>query len=164
MRADDGDDLRRHTDCRSVCTYPSYAPDGKRIAYRKVVDAPGFQWDLTSALRNSEVFVAQVDGSEERNVSNSAAFDGWPVFTPDGNGVVFSSNRAGPARVGQLYVVMLADDKVEAPRALTDGNRSVVQASFSRDGRSLYAYVNDERPDVEYGDVVRYEWSTAAGR
>ena len=38
--------------------------------------------------------------------------------------------------------------------------RSVVQASFSRDGRVLYAYVNDERPDVEYGDVVRYEWSS----
>ena len=92
--------IRRHTNCRSVCTYPSYSPDGTRIAYRKVVDAPGFQWDLTSALRNSEVFVADIDGNNERNVSNSAAFDGWPVFTPDGAGVVFSSNRAGPARVG----------------------------------------------------------------
>ena len=162
VRADDGGDLRRHTNCRSVCTYPSYSPDGARIAYRKVVDAPAFQWDLTSAVRNSEVFVAQVDGSEERNVSNSAAFDGWPVFTPDGRGVVFSSNRAGPARVGQLYVVMLSGDADEAPRALTDAARSVVQASFSRDGRALYAYVNDELPDTEYGDVVRFEWSGGA--
>ena len=160
VRADDGGDLRRHTNCRSVCTYPAYSPDGGRIVYRKVVDAPGFQWDLTSALRNSEVFVAEVDGSRERNVSNSAAFDGWPVFTPDGRGVVFSSNRGGPARVGQLYVVSASPaSEAAAPRALTDGPRSVVQPSFSRDRRHLYAYANDERPDVEYGDVVRFEWS-----
>ena len=128
------------------------------------MDAPGFQWDLTSALRNSEVFVADVDGGNERNLSNSAAFDGWPVFTPDGRGVVFSSNRAGPARVGQLYLVTVPDDEVEAPRALTAGPRSIVQASFSRDGRTLYAYMNDELPDIEYGDVVRYEWSGAPVR
>ena len=164
VRADDGGNLLRHTSCRSVCTYPSYSPDGKRIAFRKVVDAPGFQWDLTSALRNSEVFVADVDGGNERNLSNSAAFDGWPVFTPDGRGVVFSSNRAGPARVGQLYLVTVPDDEVEAPRALTAGPRSIVQASFSRDGRTLYAYMNDELPDIEYGDVVRYEWSGAPVR
>lgn len=158
VRADDGRDLRRHTNCRSVCTYPSYSPDGRRITYRMVVDTPGFQWDLTSAMRNSEVFVADVDGSNERNVSRSAAFDGWPVFTPDGRGVVFSSNRAGPARVGQLYLVTVSDDVIGNPVALTAGPRSVVQASFSRDGKALYAYVNDELPDVEYGDVVRYEW------
>ena len=83
-----------------------------------------------------------------------------PVFTPDGSGVVFSSNRAGPARVGQLYVVELSGAESAVPRPLTFGPRSVVQASFSRDGLVLYAYVNDELPDLEYGDVVRYEWST----
>ena len=159
LRADDGGDLRRHTACRSVCTYPAYAPDGRRIAYRKVVDAPGFQWDLSSALRNSEVYVANIDGTDERNLSSSAAFDGWPVFTPDGHGVVFASNRAGPARVGQLYLVTLSGSEAKAPRSLTAGPRSVVQAAFSRDGSSLYAYANDERPDVEYGDVVRFQWS-----
>jgi len=163
VRADDGGDLRRHTACRTVCTYPSWSSDGKRIAYRKVVDAPGFQWDLTSSPRNSEVYVADVDGRNERNLSNSAAFDGWPVFTPDGR-VVFSSNRAGPARVGQLYVVAVSENGIGAPQPLTDGRRSVVQASFSRDGRALYAYVNDEGADVEYGDVVRFDWPTGGAR
>jgi TolB protein len=148
----DGSDLTRHTHCQTVCTYPSFSPDGKWIAYRKVVDTPGFQWDLTSSPRNSEVFVARVDGSDERNLSNNAAFDGWPVFTPDGRGVVFSSNRAGPARVGQLCFVALAGSA--APSVLTNGARSIAQPAISRDGKWLYAYANDEFADWEYGDVV----------
>jgi TolB protein len=43
--------------------------------------------------RNSEVFVANADGSGEVNVSKSPAFDGWPLWSPDGKLIVFSSNR-----------------------------------------------------------------------
>ena len=56
----------------------------KRITYRKVIDGPAFQWDLSAIGRNSEVFVADADGSNEVNASKDAAFDGWPVWSPDG--------------------------------------------------------------------------------
>jgi TolB protein len=147
-----GSDLRQHTHCRSVCTYPSFSPDGQWIVYRKVVDVPGFQWDLTSSPRNSEVFLSRADGRDERNLSNNAAFDGWPIFTHDGRGVIFASNRAGRPNVGQLYYVEL--EGTAAPRALTQGVRSVAQPALSRDGKWLYAYANDEFADWEYGDVV----------
>ena len=72
----DGTDLSKHTNCREVCTFPSYSPDMRRIAYRKVIKTPGFNWDLSPSQRNSEVFVADIDGTNEMNISNSAGFDG----------------------------------------------------------------------------------------
>jgi TolB protein len=150
----DGTDLRQHTRCRTVCTYGSFAPDMKRIAYRKVVDAAGLQWDLTAGARNSEIFVADADGANERNVSNNAAFDGWPVWSPDGERIAFASNRAGPANVGQLYTVK---PDGSALTRVTNGTVSHVQPAWSPDGRSLYANQSMETAEGEYGAVVRVE-------
>ena len=35
--AADGSEVRSHTDCRTVCTYPVPSPDGRFIAHRKIV-------------------------------------------------------------------------------------------------------------------------------
>ena len=101
----DGTDLRQHTRCRTVCTFPTPSPDGRRIAYRKVVDIPGRNWDQSDGKRNSEVFVADLDGANERNLSSHPAFDGWPVWSPDSRWVAFASARDGMKNVGQVYVV-----------------------------------------------------------
>jgi TolB protein len=146
----DGSDLRQHTTCRSVCTYPVPSPEGDRIVYRKITDTPGYQWNLDSAARNSEVFVAGLDGSGEVNLSNSAAFDGWPTWTPDGD-VVFASNRAGPANVGQLFRVAADGTNL---RQLTGGAWSHVQAAVAPGGAQLLAYRNVETDRDEFGDVV----------
>jgi TolB protein len=100
----DGGDLRQITHCRTVCTFPSYSPDGKRISYRKVIAAPGFYDDknLTLAATDSEVFVANSDGTNEIDLSRSAAYDAWPSWSPDGSRIIFASNRGA---VTQIYVV-----------------------------------------------------------
>src|SRR5262249_44839566 len=51
-----------------VNTYPVWSPDGKRIAFRRMLGET-----------NSEVFVANADGSDARNLTNDPAFDGWPA-------------------------------------------------------------------------------------
>jgi TolB protein len=147
-------DLRQHTQCKSVCTYPVPSPDGRRIAYRKVIDTAGFDWTLRSIARNSEVFVADLDGSREVNVSNHAAFDGWPMWSPDGRWVAFSSNRTGRPGAGQLFLV---SPDGGAPQQVTDGSAAYVQHSFSPDGRFLYASRSWEAPDGtwEYAHLVR---------
>ena len=60
-------------------TYPSWSPDGKKIAFRRMIG------DM-----NSEVFVAAGDGSGEQNLSNHPAFDGWPAWSPDGRRIAFA--------------------------------------------------------------------------
>ncbi len=150
----DGRDLQQHTQCRTVCTYPSFSPDGTRIAYRKIVNTPGFHWDLDAAERNSEVFVSGVHGDNEINISKSAAFDGWPAWSPDGKQVAFSSNRSGPANVGQIYLVNADGSGL---RAVTTGPWSYVQPQWSSDGKIIYAYWNVETSTYEFGDVVAIE-------
>jgi TolB protein len=142
MRAD-GSDVRQHSRCRALCTYGSVSPDGKKISYRKVVEGAGFAWDLTATGRNSEVFVADLDGSNELNLSRSAAYDGWPTWSPDGNWVLFSSNRTGRPLIGQLFAVRPDGRGV---RQLTSGSESLVQPSWSPDGRRILAaqYSTDE--------------------
>src|SRR5262249_25207385 len=49
----DGSDVKQITSAKTVSTYPSFSPDGKRICFRRVVDEPGYQWDLTLSPRNS---------------------------------------------------------------------------------------------------------------
>jgi TolB protein len=150
----DGTDLRQHTTQQTICTYPGYAPDGERIVYRKIVEGPGLSWDLSTITRNSEVFVANVDGSDEMNLTSNAAFDGWPAWSPDGAWIVFSSNRAGPANVGQLYVV--SPDGGDA-RKVTEGPWGYAQPTWSFDGKGLLAYQFVETAEYEFGDVARLE-------
>jgi len=150
----DGSDLRQHTHLQTICTYPGYSPDRQRIVYRKVVAGPAMSWDLTPGQRDSEVFVANADGTGEVNISNRAAFDGWPVWSPDGGLIAFASNRAGPANVGQLYVV--APDGLGL-RRITTGHLSYAQPAWAADGNSIYAYQNVETATYEFGDVVVIE-------
>jgi Tol biopolymer transport system component len=147
----DGSDLQQHTHCAAICTFPSYSPDMLKIAYRRVVtNSPAFQWDLTPAQRNSEIFVANIDGTHETNISNSAGFDGWPAWSPDGGWIAFASNRLGPANVGEIFVVH--PDGTGLKQISSSG--SFAQPAWSPDGRRIYAYQNVETAEYEYGDVV----------
>ena len=86
--AADGSDLRRHTECRAVCTYPVPSPDGRSVAHRKTLVAAGVNWARQPIERNSEIFLTALDGSSSVNLSNSPAYDGWPNWSPDGRWLV----------------------------------------------------------------------------
>jgi len=132
----DGSDLKQHTRCRTVCTYPVPSPDGRRIAYRKIIDAPGLDWALKSVARNSEVFVADMDGAKELNLTGHAAYDGYPMWSPDGRWIIFSSARTGRPNGGQLFLVRPDGSSL---RQVTEGAAAYVQPSFTPDGRNVYA-------------------------
>jgi len=134
MRAD-GSDVKRITDSRTVCTFPVWSPDGKRMAYRKVIKTPGFYDDknLTLANTNSEVFVSNIDGTGEMNLSKSAAYDGWPAWSPDGSKIAFGSNRAG---VTQLYLI--SADGSHLIRLVNDRETDEdTRPAWSRDGTKI---------------------------
>lgn len=152
----DGSDIKQITSFKTVSTYPSVSPDGKKIVFRRVIDGPAFNWDLSSNInnRNSEVFVMDTDGKNVVNLSNSPAFDGWPCWSPDSKRISFSSNRNGPANTGQLYIVNIDDS---ASIKHVDYQGSLVQPSWSGDGKAIYAYQAIEGSDYEYGGIIYIE-------
>lgn len=44
---------------------------------------------------NQEIYVMNADGSGQRNLTNDPAFDGFPVWSPDGLKIAFQSDRKG---------------------------------------------------------------------
>lgn len=91
MKAD-GANLVRVSD--GAATSLAWSPDGSRIAYAESLgpgDDPGV-----------EIFVANADGSERINLSDSPARDWFPTWSPDGTRIAFASLRDGNA---EIYVV-----------------------------------------------------------
>jgi TolB protein len=102
-------------------TYPSWSPDGQKIVFRKIIG------DM-----NSEVFVANSDGTDQRNLSNNAAFDGWPAWSPDGTQIAFASNRDGNYKI----FIMNADGG--NVRVLADTEGRATEPRWSPDGKRVY--------------------------
>lgn len=127
----DGGNVRKLTTHPLWDTYASISPDGRSIVFRRVTATPGIDGALQMIERNSEVFVARRDGSQPVNVTNSAAFDGWPAWSPDSQFIAFSSNRSGDF---QVYVMRHDGTGV---RRLTSGPGSFTKPIWSPDGGEI---------------------------
>jgi TolB protein len=103
-----------------VNTFPVWSPDAKKIAFRRMLG------------ENSEVFVANADGSAARNLTNDPAFDGWPDWSPDGSMIAFASNRG---RSYEIYI-MNADGSAVRKVAATEGRAT--SPKWSKDGKTIY--------------------------
>ncbi len=146
----DGSDIKQITNFNSLCTYPSISPDGKKIVFRYAMAQPGFNWDLTTSKRNSEVYTMNMDGTNVVNISANSAYDGWPCWTPDGK-IIFTSNRGGVPFKGQLYLINADGTGI---RQLTGKENSYVQANVSSDGKALVCQHDYDGYDFDYGGVV----------
>ena len=104
-----------------VNTFPVMSPDGKRIAFRRMLGE-----------MNSEVFVANADGSDARNLTNHPAFDGWPSWSPDGTRIAFASNR------NAAYQIWVMNADGSAPRLVANTEGRATSPQWSRDGKKIY--------------------------
>ena len=105
-----------------VNTFPVMSPDGRKIAYRKIVG------DM-----NSEVFVADADGKNPKNLTNHWTFEGWPAWSPDSRQIAFAGNRGN---AGYQIFVMNADGGDVRLLAATEGRGTAPK--WAPDGRSIF--------------------------
>ncbi|MFZ6026080.1 MAG: hypothetical protein ACOYYS_00075 [Chloroflexota bacterium] len=75
--------VRRITFSAGADEYPTWSPQGNRIAF------------TSSRSGNDEIYVMNVDGSNLVNLTNNPASDRQPTWSLDGQWLAFTSNRDG---------------------------------------------------------------------
>ena len=98
------------------------------------------------------MFVARLDGSDQRNLSNDPGFDGWPTWSRDGRFVIFASGRDGRPSAGQIFRALAEGGAVE--RLTPDDGWSRAQPSVAPDG-SIYVFELKEDDRTQIGHIAR---------
>lgn len=138
----DGSNVTRITNELGYDGGAFYSRDGKRIVWR--ASRPSTDEELadyqqllaTSAIRpmNLEVFVANADGSDARQVTDNGHANFAPYFFPDGKRIIFVSNMSGETR--NFDVWMVNDDGTD-PQQITFYSGFDGFPMFSPDGKHL---------------------------
>lgn len=103
-----------------------WSPDGSRILFGAIDETEG----------DREIYLIDEDGSNLVNLTNNVSEDGSPSWAPDGNQIVFISDRDGHA---DIYSV--DTDGTNLTR-LTVGLSGVDSPSFSPDGKKIVFSAN----------------------
>ena len=114
----DGSELKRITNGGGY-TYASFSPDGTSILHRRI-DGP-----------KSQIFIMNLDGSGDHNISGDNTLDGWPAWSNDGRRVVFSR------RVNERFQLFVMNRDGTGVMQLTDAIGEFVNPRWSPDGTKI---------------------------
>jgi dipeptidyl aminopeptidase/acylaminoacyl peptidase len=116
---------------------PQISPDGKRVVY--VLGTV----DLAANRTSSSLWLLSAAGGEPRQLTNSTKSDRHPRWSPDGNSILFESNRSGES---QLWIIGVHGGEA---RQLTHISTGASQGIWSRDGRRI-AFVSAVWPEYSH--------------
>ena len=108
--------------------FPDLSPDGTRVAV--VIGDPD----------NTDVWIGEVARGNLSRLTIDPASDQMPLWTPDGERVVFSSDREGP--LGQFWAAFDGTGRVEQLTTIEDAG-FINSASWSTDGKKLFFFYSD---------------------
>jgi Tol biopolymer transport system component len=142
----DTGDTREVTQCTGRCVYdfnPTFSPDGRSIAFNRVVAPPNVQnppeWKLYGAI-----FISGLDGSDPRQVTETpkrregqlATEPAEPAISPDGQMVAFVRVRYDPEENYAVFVQPI--DSPEDAHQVTPWELNCQERpEFSPDGKLM---------------------------
>lgn len=110
-----------------VCTTPNCESNGK-IAF----------------TRDLEIFTMNSDGTGQTNITNHAATESSPNYSPDGSKIIFSTNRDGNNEIYRM------NSDGGSPIRLTNNSASDTSPVYSPDGSSIAFVSNRDGNDEIY--------------
>ena len=160
---------------------PAFSPDGTRILFsssRDAAVATSTTPSLPPHYQASEVYVMQADGTDVRRLTHHESWDGAPAWTPDGQAVIFYSQRDGDPRIYRIGIDGI--DGIEGgngaagavPEPISAEGEAALSPVPAPDGRLAFTARRDDRwtivstrfdgsdPRVE-SDTARDYWAPA---
>ncbi|WP_218626475.1 Tol-Pal system beta propeller repeat protein TolB [Pseudomonas sp. dw_358] len=99
---------------------PSYAPDGKRIAY------------VSFEQKRPRIFVQNIDTGRREQITNFEGLNGAPAFSPDGRKLAMVLSKDGNA---EIYVIDLASRQLTR---VTNNPAIDTEPFWGKDGSTIY--------------------------
>ena len=159
-----GKDVRRLTNRIGYDGGAYFSPDGKKIVWRaSVLETEAEKADYVRLLKmglvrpsKMELWVADADGKNARQITKNGAANFAPFFTPDGQKILFASNQDDPKRrTFELYLINLDGTGQER---VTWGAQFDSFPMFSPDGKKLVWASNRNGKDHETNIFVA-DWA-----
>jgi len=134
----DGGEKRRLTEGDAVGA--NWSPDGRRIAF----------WGWREPDWQRDLWTIAADGSEPKGVlvTDDPPVDWSPVWTSDGRGLFFGSNRGGTMNLWHIEVDPRSGIPVGAPAPMTTPSLWSGSFSLSADSKRLVYATRDEHTSV----------------
>ncbi len=99
---------------------PSFAPDGRRIAY------------VSFEQKRPRIFVQHIDTGRREQITNFEGLNGAPAWSPDGNRLAFVLSRDGNP---EIYVMDMGSRQL---RRVTNQPSIDTEPFWGKDGQTLY--------------------------
>ena len=132
-------DLKRLTNDPHDERDPDWSPDGKRLAFSSDRPDESLSFDDAAPFRYGQYDIFTLDSLDALDVdrkrltrwTDHPANDSYPAWSPDGEEILFVSERTG---VGNMY---LKRGKEDAARPVTDALTGAQQLDWSADGAAV---------------------------
>jgi Tol biopolymer transport system component len=163
----DGGNVKRLTEAPGYDGGAFFSRDCSQIVWRASRPSAQALSDYQALLEDGlvrpgelEIWVANADGSEQRQVTYLGGANFAPYFFPDGNRIIFSSNHTDPSgREFDLWAVNVDGTGLER---ITYAEGFDGFPMFSPDGRSLVFASNRNQAQPGDTDVYLATWVDAA--
>jgi len=130
----DGSGLKQLTFTPGEDRPGTFSPDGTRLAFQSA----RFPVPAGTGHSRLELFTMAIDGSDVRRLTNNNFQDSFAHWSPNGDRIAFTSNRAGDFEIWSLVPVDADNDgNADVQTRVTNSPGEDSHASWSPDGSQL---------------------------